>query len=191
MPPKGYQSAGEAIIPVGTRIPQSWFPIIEAHLQTLRRQNPALRVSQSDALRDLIRLGIQALGKQLSLFEDTTPVEQAPPGASAFEQAAVRDIGETQPVTTPTVAHPTPAQPPQVGATAAQPHRQNLRAVRRRVRELWAQEQYHGMDLREFGKVLFDMGVYRARSSKSGEEVPVGSGTLSKWLRESQDQTGE
>jgi hypothetical protein len=47
------------------------------------------------------------------------------------------------------------------------------------------------MDLREFGKVLFDMGVYRARSSKTGEEVPVGSGTLSKWLRESQAQTGE
>jgi hypothetical protein len=191
MPPKGYQSAGEPIMPVGTRIPQSWFPIIEAHIQTLRRQNPALRVSQSDALRDLIRLGIQSLGKQLSLFEDTTPVEQAPPGASAFEQAAVRDMGETQPVTIPPVEYPTPAQPPQVGATAAQPHRQNLRAVRQRVRALWAQDQYHGMDLREFGKVLFDMGVYRARSSKTGEEVPVGSGTLSKWLRESQDQTGE
>jgi hypothetical protein len=118
-------------------------------------------------------------------------VEQAPPGASAFEQAAVRDMGETQPVTIPPVEYPTPAQPPQVGATAAPPHRQNLRAVRRRVRALWAQDQYHGMDLREFGKVLFDMDVYRARSSKTGEEVPVGSGTLSKWLRESQDQPGE
>jgi hypothetical protein len=88
MPPKGYQSAGETITPVGTRIPQSWFPIIEAHMQTLRRQNPALRVSQSDALRDLIRLGMQSLGKQLSLFEDAPIVQEAPPGASAMEQAA-------------------------------------------------------------------------------------------------------
>jgi len=96
MPPKGYQSVGEEIIPVGTRVPRSWFPVIDKHVQTLRRQNPALRVSQSDALRDLIRLGMQSLGEQLSLFgaaeqsATASPTANALPAAEKIVEAAQR-----------------------------------------------------------------------------------------------------
>jgi hypothetical protein len=67
MPPKGYQSFGDEMVPVGTRIPRAWIQMVEDHVKRLRIHSPNLRVSQSDALRDLIAQGLQAVGS------DTTP----------------------------------------------------------------------------------------------------------------------
>jgi hypothetical protein len=68
MPPKGFRSLNEDTLSVSTRIPVSLVPAIEAHTTTLRRQTPYLKVSQADALRDLLMRGLQSTYPDLNLF---------------------------------------------------------------------------------------------------------------------------
>jgi hypothetical protein len=94
-------------ISVSTRVPQWWVEVIERHQERLRQTARTPRVSLADALRDLIALGIESQEPGIKLFggqpeqlplpgvEPTTTVEavdQAPPGASAIEQAAAAAI---------------------------------------------------------------------------------------------------
>jgi hypothetical protein len=74
MPPKGFRSLQEDTLSVSTRIPLSLVPAIEAHTTLLRRQTPYLKVSQADALRDLLMRGLQTTYPDLNLFgvEDHT-----------------------------------------------------------------------------------------------------------------------
>ena len=74
MPPKGFRSLHEDTLSVSTRVPLSLVPAIEAHTTLLRRQTPYLKVSQADALRDLLMRGLQTTYPDLNLFgaEDHT-----------------------------------------------------------------------------------------------------------------------
>ena len=49
-------------------------------------------------------------------------------------------------------------------------------------RILAAREQYDKLSLREFAKLLFDREIYRSLDRKTGEQKPLHSGTLARWL---------
>lgn len=71
MPPKGYQSLGDALVPVGTRIPKAWLERIAAHAHRLHQQNPDGGISQSIALRSLIRLGLELVESERPAAQST------------------------------------------------------------------------------------------------------------------------
>jgi hypothetical protein len=99
MPPKGYQSLGEALVTCATRLPASLMHAVDDHLQFLRSQAPWARVNRADALRDLVTRGLaitaqeRAVGApppearlraQYQMSEDTrTTDEETAPSAGA------------------------------------------------------------------------------------------------------------
>jgi hypothetical protein len=94
MPPKGFRSLHEDTISVSTRVPLSLMPAIEAHTTRLRRQTPYLKVSQADALRDLLIRGLQSIDPHLNLFGEGE--ETRPPIGEAREQTRFV-VGEVAP----------------------------------------------------------------------------------------------
>jgi hypothetical protein len=95
MPPKGFRSLSEDTISVSTRVPLSLMPAVEAHTARLRRQTPYLKVSQADALRDLLIRGLQSIAPQLDLFGEEGQTQPSRPLANV-EQVADQIVETAQ-----------------------------------------------------------------------------------------------
>jgi hypothetical protein len=64
MPPKGYQSLGEELVTIATRLPASMVQAVDEHIQVLHALAPWARVNRADALRDLVARGLAVTAQE-------------------------------------------------------------------------------------------------------------------------------
>jgi hypothetical protein len=123
MPPKGYQSLGEDLITVATRLPESMLQAVDAHIAVLHTQAPWARVNRADALRDLVQRGLQ----QASGGGTVADVPSTGPALLGMEQTAfapaLSDVStQKEPLITPLQQMALTSPPaPAVEAAAAVP----------------------------------------------------------------------